>query len=86
MAIGDPAVLPEQKPDLAAADPDVTRRHVDVLADVAIELGHHRLAEAHDLAVRLPFRIEVGPALRAAHRQAGEAVLENLLEPEKLEH
>ena len=34
----------------------------------------------------LPFGIEVGAALAAAHRQAGQAVLEGLLEGEELEH
>jgi hypothetical protein len=44
-----------------------------------------RLAEAHDLAVALALGIEVRPALAGAHRQAGQAVLEGLLEREELE-
>ena len=50
------------------------RRRTDVLA----ELGHEGLAEAHDLVVRLALGVEVAAALAAAHRQRGQAVLENL--------
>ena len=46
--VGDPLVLAEHIADLAAANADVARRDVHVRADVAIELGHERLAEAHD--------------------------------------
>jgi hypothetical protein len=52
---------------------------------VSIELGHEGLAEPHDLVVASTLRIEVGPPLRAAHRQAGEGILEGLLEAEELE-
>ena len=50
------------------------------------ELGHEALAEAHDLCVGLALGVEVGAALAAAHGQRGQAVLENLLEAEELEH
>ena len=39
----------------------------------------------HDLVVALAVRIEVGAALAAAHGEAGEGVLEDLLEAEELE-
>src|SRR6201999_3053731 len=84
-AVGDALVLAEHVADLAAADDDVAGRHVDVGADVAIELGHEALAAAHDLAVALALRVEVGAAIAPAHRQAGERVLEGLLEGEELE-
>jgi hypothetical protein len=51
--VGDALVLAEHVADLAPADADVARGHVDVGTDVAIELGHERLAEAHDLALAL---------------------------------
>ena len=44
-------VLAKHVGHLAAADPKVTGRHVGVGADVAGELGHEALAEAHDLHV-----------------------------------
>ena len=53
---------------------------------MARQLGHERLAEAHDLGVGLALRVEVASALAAAHRQRREAVLENLLEAEELQH
>src|SRR5690606_15578744 len=59
-------------------------RHIG--PDVAVELGHEGLAEAHDLALALALRIEVRPALAAAHRQPGQRVLEGLLESKELEH
>jgi len=50
-----------------------------------MQLGHERLAEAHDLAIRAAARVEVRPALAAADRHAGQRVLENLLEPQELD-
>ena len=49
------------------------------------QLGHERLAETHDFGIGLALRIEVGAALAAAHRQAGQGVLENLLEAKELD-
>src|SRR5690606_19051491 len=74
----------EQVADLAAAHADVTGGDVGVLADVAVELGHEGLAEAHDLGVGLAARVEVRAALAAADRHAGQRVLEDLLEAEEL--
>ena len=84
-AVGEPLVLAEQEGDLALADADVAGRDVDVLADVAVQLAHHRLAEAHHLELGVALGVEVGAALGAAHRQAGERVLEGLREAEELE-
>ena len=42
-------------------------------------------AEPADLRVRLALGVKVRAALAAAHVQAGEGVLEDLLEPEELE-
>ncbi len=63
-------VLAEQEADLAAADADVAGRDVGVRADVAEQLGHEALAEAHHLVVALALRVEVRAALAAAHRAA----------------
>ena len=84
--IGDPLVLAEHVTDLARTDPDITRRHIDIRADVAMQLGHETLAKAHDLMIAFPFRIEIRSALTPAQRQAGERILEGLLESQKLEH
>jgi len=78
-------VLTEQKRDFAAADPDVAGGHVDVFADVAVQLDHHRLAEAHHFAFGFAFGVEVRTAFGATHRQGGERVLEGLFEAEKFE-
>ena len=51
VAVGQALVLAEHVADLAPADADVAGRHVGVFAEVAVQLGHERLAEAHDLAV-----------------------------------
>src|SRR5205814_328638 len=75
----------EQEPDLARADADVSRRHVGVRADMAKELAHERLAEPHHFTVALSFRIEIGAAFAAAHRQGSERVLKDLLEGEELQ-
>src|SRR5690606_5936889 len=82
--VRDALVLAEHPPDLAGAHADVARRHVGVLTEVAVQLGHEALAEPHDLAVGAALRVEVRAALRATDGEAGEGVLEDLLEPEEL--
>ena len=83
--VAQPLVLPEEEADLTASDTDVAGRDVGVLADMALELGHERLAELHHLVVRLAFGIEVRAALAAAHREGREAVFEGLLEGQELQ-
>ena len=52
---------------------------------MAIQLGHQRLAESHDLALAFALRIEIGAAFAAAHRQGGQRVLEGLLKTEEFQ-
>src|SRR3546814_849647 len=85
-AVGDALVLAEHIADLAAADTDVACGDVDIGADMSVELGHEALAKAHDLGVALALGIEVRATLAAAHGQAGQRVLEGLLEGEELQH
>ena len=85
VAIGDALVLPEQIADFARADADVTGRHVGELADVAIQLGHEALAEAHHFTIRLALGVEVRAALGAADGHAGQRILEDLFEPQELD-
>src|SRR5690606_22233852 len=85
VVVGDALVLAEEVPQLTTADADVTGRHVRVLTDVAVELGHEGLAEAHDLGIRATLGVEVGAALAAADGHAGQGVLEDLLEAEELD-
>ncbi len=84
MPVRDAPVLAEHVADLALAHADVAGRDVGVLAQVAVQLGHEGLAEAHHLAVRAALRVEVRAALAAADRHPGERVLEDLLEAEEL--
>ena len=84
--IGDALVLAKHETDLAPAHPDIASRHVHISPDVAIQLGHEALAEAHDFIHALAFGVEVGTTLAAAHWQAGERVLEGLFECQKLQH
>ena len=83
--VGEAFVLPEEEADLPAADPDVPGRDIGIRTDVALQLGHERLAKAHHLGVALALGVEVRPALAAAERQRGQGVLEHLLEGEELE-
>ena len=53
---------------------------------MAVQLGHEALAEAHDLAVTLALGVKVAAALGAAHGQAGQAVLQDLLEAQELQN
>ena len=54
-------------------------------SDVAVQLAHERLAEAHDFLVDSALGIEVRSTLAAAQRKGGEGVLEDLFEGEELE-
>src|SRR5690606_14796297 len=65
VAVGDPLVLAEQVAPLRLADAGGTGRDVGVLADVAVQLGHERLAEPHHLAVGAALGVEVRAALAA---------------------
>ena len=84
-AVGQALVLAEQIADLAAADADITGGAVHELADVAVQLGHKALAEAHHFHVALAVGVKVRAALAAAHGQGGQAVLEGLLEAQELQ-
>ena len=81
---GDALVLAVQIADLARAHADVAGRHVHIRADVLEQLRHEALAEAHDLKVALALGVEVAAALAAADGQAGQAVLQRLLEGQEL--
>ena len=83
--MGAALVLAEQEADLAGADTDVARGDVGVLADVAVELGHEGLTEAHDLAVAAALGVEVGAALAAGDGHAGQRIFEDLLKTEELD-
>ena len=79
VGVAQALVLAEQVADLAPAHADVAGGDVGGRADVAGELGHEGLAEAHDLALGAAMRVEVGPALAAADALVGQGVLEDLL-------
>jgi hypothetical protein len=85
MAVRDLAVLAEQEADLTRPDADVARGDIGVLAEVAVQLVHERLAEAHDFGIRPAVRVEVAAALRAADALTGQRILEDLLEAEELD-
>ncbi|MNS70152.1 hypothetical protein D3C72_1034920 [compost metagenome] len=72
--------------DFTRAHADVAGRDIGVGAEVAVQLGHQRLAEAHHFAVGLALGIEVRAALAAAHGQRGQRILEGLLEAQELQH
>ncbi len=82
----DALVLAKQIADFTPAHADIARGYVGVRTDVAEQLGHERLAEAHDLQVALALRIEIRASLAPAHRQCGQRVLEGLLESQELEN
>ena len=75
----------EEVADLAGSDADVAGGDVGVGPAVAGVLVHEGVAEAHDLCGGGALGVEVGAALAAADREAGEGVLEALLEGEEAE-
>src|SRR4028119_2142816 len=83
VAVGNALVLAEHITDLARPYPGITGRDVDVLANVSVKLGHVALAEAHHLAIRLTFGVEVGSALAAAYPEAQQTILEDLFKAQE---
>lgn len=49
------------------------------------ELAHESTAKLSDLIVGFPLRIEISTTLAAAHVQAGQRILEDLLEAQELQ-
>src|SRR5437588_7959321 len=50
------------------------------------QLRHQSLAKTHYFEIGFSFRVEIGSAFSAAHRQSSEGVLEYLFEGKKLEN
>ena len=84
-AVGQPLVLAEHIAHLAGAYADIAGRAVHKLADVAVQLGHKALAEAHHFHIALALGVKVRAAFAAAHGQGGQAVFEDLLKAQKLQ-
>ena len=84
--VGETLVLAEHVADFPGTDANIAGGNIQFGAQVVVELRHISLTEAHDLGIRLAPGIEVGAALGRAQGQCGQAVLENLLEPQELEH
>ena len=79
------AVGAKEVADFPAANADVAGGDISVGTDVAGEFAHEGNAEATDFVVALTLGIEVGTTLATAHHEAGEGVLEDLLETEELQ-
>ena len=56
------------------------------LTDVLVKLPHEGNAELADLVVGLALGVEVGTTLATAHVEAGQGILEDLLETKELEN
>ena len=77
---------PGHKADFTTAYADITGRHVGIRPQMTIQFGHQRLAETHDFAVALAFRIEIAAAFTAAHRQGGQGVFEGLFKAKEFQN
>ena len=78
--------MAKEEADFTAADANITGGDVGIRANMAEQLAHEGLAEAHHFAVALAFWVKVGAAFGAAHRQRGQRVFEHLLKGEKFQH
>lgn len=83
--VADLAVLAEEETDLTTGDTNVTGGDVGIGTDVLAQLGHEGHAEATDLVVGLALGVEVGTTLTTTHVQAGQSILEDLLETKELQ-
>ena len=70
---------------LSCARADIARGHVGVGADISVKLQHEALAERHYLTVGFALGVKVRAALAAADGQAGQRILEYLLEAEEFD-
>ena len=84
-AVNDALILAVQVGHLPGAHADVAGGGIGELADVAVQLRHKALAEAHDLPVALALGVKVRAALAAAHGQGGQGVFQDLLETQELD-
>ena len=84
--VGKSAVSTEHVTDLTTSNTNITRRHIGLSTNVLVQLAHESVAETANLAVRLALGVEVRATLATAHVEAGQGVLENLLEAQELEH
>lgn len=78
-------VSTEEVTDLTSTGTNVTSGNIGVLPNVSEELAHEGDAEATDFAVRLALGVKVRASLSTSHVQAGEGVLEGLLETQEFE-
>ncbi len=78
--------MSEHKANLSSAHAYIACRNVGIRPDMAGQLRHEALAEAHNLRVALGLRVEIRPSLASAHHQPGEGILQNLLEAEELDY
>ena len=52
---------------------------------MTVKFTHERLTERHDFAVGFAFRIKIGAAFAAAHRERGQRVFEDLFKTEEFQ-
>jgi hypothetical protein len=78
-------IRPKHISNLPRARPNISGRDIGIRTNMPLQLCHERIAEPPNLTVRFAFGVKVGSALAAAHAQAGECILEGLLETEELE-
>ena len=86
MLVGEFLVHAEHVAHLAAAYAYIAGRYVGVGAQMAPQLQHEGLAEAHDLSVGFAARTEVRTTFGTAHGQRGKCIFESLLESEEFQY
>ena len=77
-SVCDAFVLAKHVADFSSSNTNVAGWNVSIFADVAVKFGDKRLAESHDLIVRLSFWVEISAAFGTAHGKSGETILECL--------
>ena len=84
--IGKASIVSEQVADFTTPDIDVTRRDINVIANVAIQLVHEGITETHDLTIGTLPGVEIRTALGPANTHAGKSVLKHLFKSKKFQH
>mmetsp|Transcript_1488 Transcript_1488/g.2942 ORF Transcript_1488/g.2942 Transcript_1488/m.2942 type:complete len:337 (-) Transcript_1488:16-1026(-) len=83
--VAESLVLAEQETDLATTNTNISSGDIAVGSNMALKLGHERLAEAHNFGVGAALGVKVTATLSTTHGESRKGVLEDLLKAKELD-
>jgi hypothetical protein len=76
----------KQVADFSPAYANISRGDIGAMINVARKFSHEGMTKAHDFIFTLSLRVEIASSLAAPHGNAGEGILEDLLEGQEFEY